>query len=37
MIKTQDMQFFMENLKMKQKKDKKIWPSVAGIWTPDFQ
>ena len=24
MVKTKDMQFFMENLKMKRKKDKKI-------------
>ena len=36
MVKKTDMQFFMENLKMKRKNDKKFWPSGAGIWTPDF-
>ena len=36
MIKDNDMQFCMKNLKMKRKKDKKIWPSLTGIWTPDF-
>ena len=36
MVKNKDMQFFMENLKMKRKRGKKIWPSLTGIWTPDF-
>ena len=26
----------MENMKMKRKHDKKIWPSPTGTWTPDF-
>ena len=38
MVKDKDMQFFMINMKMKRKRkrDKKIWPSPTGIWTPDF-
>ena len=36
-LKTKLCSFFMENLKMKRKNDKKFWPSGAGIWTPDFQ
>ena len=36
MVKNKNMQFFMENLKMKRKRGKKIWPSLTGIWTPDF-
>ena len=36
MVKDKDMQFFMINMKMKRKRDKKNWPSPTGIWTPDF-
>jgi hypothetical protein len=32
-----NIQFFMENMKMKRKRDKKIWPSTTGIWTPIFE
>ena len=31
MVKNKDMQFIMENLKMKRKKDKKFLPSKAGF------
>ena len=37
MVKDKDMQFFMINMKMKRKRDKKNWPSLTGIWTPDFE
>ena len=36
MVKDKDMQFCMENLKMKRKGPNFFWPSRAGIWTPDF-
>ena len=36
MVKDKDMQFFMINMKMKRKRNKKNWPSPTGIWTPDF-
>ena len=31
MVKDKDMQYFMENLKMKRKQDKKNCPSGEGI------
>ena len=31
-----NIQFFTENMKMKRKRDKKIWPSQTGIWNPDL-
>ena len=38
MVKNKDMQFFMENLKMKRKKKKKKFDFPdTGIWNPDFQ
>ena len=36
MVKNKNMQFWMENLKMKEKGQNIFWPSRAGIPTPDF-
>jgi hypothetical protein len=36
MVKNKDMQFFMENLKMKRKKDKKILAFRSGDLNPRF-
>ena len=36
MAKNKDMQFFMENLKMKRKKDKKILTFRSGDLNPRF-
>ena len=36
MVKNKDMQFFMENLKMKRKKDKKILTFRNGDLNPGF-
>ena len=36
-VKNKNMQFFMENLKIKRKRTIFFWPSGAGIRTPDFQ
>ena len=36
MVKNKDMQFCMENLKMKRKSKKKKLPPGDGVRTPDF-